>query len=217
MNDLAEINFCRRCGVPRKARTDQFCEHCGLAYTMPADTTVPAATAQPSEPSNDDESGFGDSYHEENDADWQPDTVGTPPTAPAICILAGAAVTVVGSFTPWVTIQTAFGSIARSGTDGNGDGLITLILGGLLVLGEIINLTAKRRSGTFEGMIDLLLSIIVGFVAGYDINNVNQRAASLSSNYASAGVGYGLYLVALGALIIAVGSIMRMAMRERNT
>jgi integrase len=46
----------------------------------------------------------------------------------------GGALAVVGSFLPWITATAAFlGTITRSGLDGRGDGMVTLV-GGLVAV-----------------------------------------------------------------------------------
>src|SRR5687767_2421273 len=50
-------------------------------------------------------------------------------------ILAAGLLMVLGAFLPWVSATAAFiGTISRSGLDQGGDGVLTLILGGLTAL-----------------------------------------------------------------------------------
>ena len=46
----------------------------------------------------------------------------------------GGLLIAIGSFLPWISVSSAFGSLSRNGVEGGGDGVSTLIIGVLMVL-----------------------------------------------------------------------------------
>ena len=54
-------------------------------------------------------------------------------------MLVGGGLVLIGSFLPWATVTTVFGTISVAGT--NGDGKITLGVGLAIVLVSILELT----------------------------------------------------------------------------
>jgi len=122
---------------------------------------------------------------------------------PALGMLAGGIVVIVGSFMPWLTATAAFvGTISRSGIDGGGDGIFTAIAGGLLALGGVAR---AMRSGSprTARVLGVLSSVVAALIGVMDIGNVNSKVADLTSSSTAviATVGTGLYVVILGAAI----------------
>jgi hypothetical protein len=111
---------------------------------------------------------------------------------------AGAAV--LGSFLPWLTAATAFGTIEVSGTTG-GDGWIAVVTG--LVMAALIY---KRK---LNGALVLAWLGTLGAV-GEMIN-----VSSTSNEFAKVSIGYGLLLTTAG-FIVALVSIIKFKRAERG-
>ena len=63
--------------------------------------------------------------------------------------LIGGGLVILGSFLPWATVTSAFGSVSKSGTDG--DGQITLIAGCLAALVAVMDIIdVSRTAGEVE-------------------------------------------------------------------
>lgn len=105
--------------------------------------------------------------------------------------LIACAVAALGSFMPWVTAQTIFGSIDIAGTDG--DGVITLILACVTAF-----LIYKGSKKMFVGA--LVTSGLGTLVSVYNVVNVNNKINQNDDMNAS--IGYGLYLCVIGFLVV---------------
>lgn len=117
--------------------------------------------------------------------------------------LAGAAVAAVGSLLPWASVSSVFGTISKSGMDG--DGVITLVLA--VAAGALV-LTRKA-----PGVVIALMALI-GVVAVIDIADVSRLADD--TGFAEVSVGFGLWLVAIGAVLGLVGSIQHRRTASKN-
>jgi hypothetical protein len=102
-------------------------------------------------------------------------------------IAAGAAVA-VGSLMPWVSVTTGFGSVSVSGTEG--DGVFTLGAG---IVAAVLGALRKRLAV-------LIVLAIAAAVAAYHVVNVSQRAQEVTTDFARASVGWGLWLVLAGSI-----------------
>jgi hypothetical protein len=103
-------------------------------------------------------------------------------------LIASGGAVVLGSVMPWVSVATGFGSVSVAGTDG--DGVITLVAG---IAAAILSAVRKRLAA-------LIIFGVTALVAGYDVINVRQTAADVSTDFARASVGWGLWLTLAGAL-----------------
>lgn len=128
-------------------------------------------------------------------------------------LLGAAAAIVVGTFLPWATAQAGLGSFSRNGLDGGGDGIITLIAGGLLAFLALVLLTGRDPGLAWIAV--FCLGCLAGGVAFYDIANVSDRAQEVNSEFVSADVGSGLYLIAAGAVATIAGAIALVMASER--
>lgn len=101
-----------------------------------------------------------------------------PGKAGPFLVLVGGGLVLIGSFLPWGTVTTVFGTISVAST--NGDGKITLGVGLAIVLVSILELTGT--SGV------RILNIVIGVVATgigvLDYANVSDRIAGASSDVA---------------------------------
>lgn len=117
-----------------------------------------------------------------------------------ILSLVGALAVVIGSFLPWATVTSGFGSIGVAGTEG--DGVITLVAGAVIGILAALELgqSSKTRVAT---MIASLICLGIGL---FEIANVSDAIGGVSSEFARASVGIGLFAVAGGAGLAIFGS-----------
>lgn len=118
--------------------------------------------------------------------------------AAGILVVAGLGV-VIGSFLPWMVVRTALVSLSRNGLEGGGDGIATVVAGVLLGFVGVLILAGRRPGRTWLGVV-LVSGIALGLAAA-NMADVSNRAESVESELATAGIGSGLYLIALGALV----------------
>jgi hypothetical protein len=108
---------------------------------------------------------------------------------------------------PWASVATAFGTISIAGTEG--DGKITLAIGLAMVLLSVLELTGNVM---VVGLPTRILGLIAAFgatgVGGYDLVNVSENLSSVSSQFARASIGVGLYAVVGGGVVAIVGGFM---------
>jgi len=113
-----------------------------------------------------------------------------------------AAVLVVGSFFPWVSITTIFGTISAKGTDG--DGKITALLGVISCVVLFQGFTKAARSAYLTGVI---FAAVAGIVVAYDFANISSELEGASTEYGMAQVGTGLYICGAGAIAAIAGGL----------
>lgn len=119
----------------------------------------------------------------------------SPPWPTRRKVAAGsAAAIIVGSIMPWASMTTAFGTLTVNGTDG--DGLITAAGGGLVLF-----LIFTRRY-----MLALVGALLTGAGLVYDAMNISQAVGEAESKYATASIGWGLYLAIAGAAVAIVST-----------
>ena len=119
--------------------------------------------------------------------------------AARLAALGGAAAIIVGSFSPWVTVATAFGSISVSGTTDGGDGLVSLAGGAIIAL---LIATSKYLAA-------IIVSVLTGALLLYDLINVNRVIGDGSNEFATASVGWGLWLATVG-VVLAFGTSLQL-------
>lgn len=120
----------------------------------------------------------------------------------AVAVLVGAVLAAVGSFLPWLNINTAFGSISRNGMEG--DGIIVLVVA--LVVG-LIAASRLGGAGIAKGanVFPLIGAMLIIAVAVYDHLEVNERISSVNADGVLATVGAGLWLLYLAGIVMAIG------------
>ena len=120
----------------------------------------------------------------------------------------------VGSVLPWLTISgPQIGTASKSGMGGGGDGLMTLVVGLLALLLGLRRLVG-RKPARFSGVAVLAIAALSGLVAFVDISDVQSRFSDIGSDAISASVGPGLWVIAAGAFVLAVGGIGLLAERR---
>ena len=133
----------------------------------------------------------------------QPETQAERParTGPVLAV-AGAGAAILGSLLPWATLTHVFGSASLSGIEG--DGLITLVLGGVLLVGAILQLTNETSRYVWTEVV----AAVTVLVAVFALVNMLSNIGDADSEFARASVGPGLYLVVAGAGMALVGTDM---------
>src|SRR5262245_52527187 len=116
----------------------------------------------------------------------------------------GGGLVVIGSFMPWASVTSIFGTISIAGTQG--DGKITLVLGLIIVVLAILEL-----SGTAGGI--RWVTLIFGFLAAgagvLDMTNVSSRLGEAASDVVQPAVGVGLYAVVAGGVAVIAGGFLK--------
>jgi hypothetical protein len=142
-------------------------------------------------------------------------TMPTPNMAPAsLAVIGGGLLIGVGSFLPWVTASTVFGSLSRSGVDRGGDGWVTLVAGSVITL---LGLLTIRKANRGANLLVAIAAAVAFITFAIDLADVQGRISDLegtSQGMALAGVGIGLWMVALGAVIAFASSLARRSRRR---
>jgi hypothetical protein len=114
--------------------------------------------------------------------------------------IAGGAMLLVGSFLPWITVSTIFGTISRSGVDRNGDGLISAGLG---VAAGIIGYFMLNRGSWSRGASVALVVIaaVAGLLVFFDGQDIAGRLGEFDAEAGLASVGIGLWVVGAAAFV----------------
>lgn len=126
---------------------------------------------------------------------------------PEWLVALGGAMLAIGAFLPWITARTPFGSISRNGLEDGGDGIVTLVLGGVIAavgIGYALRSLAPR---VWFDLLAGLAGLAALAVAIYDIAEVNDRASGAESDMVSVSVGSGLVVSVIGALVV-LGSML---------
>jgi hypothetical protein len=118
----------------------------------------------------------------------------------AILVTVGGLLVAVGSLLPWITLTSGFGSASVAGIEG--DGILTLILGGVIAL-----LGFLAYGGTGPRFVTFLLSVGALAFGGWELVTLSGKLSSTDT--ARVAVGMGLYIVVGGAVVALIGSVMR--------
>jgi hypothetical protein len=112
-----------------------------------------------------------------------------------IALIACAAAT-IGSFMPWIAVQSIFGTMDVAGTDG--DGKVTLILG---VIAGLLCYTAANKNRIALSAFTCGLGV---FVSVYNLVRVNTKVNAVDTEVATASIGFGLWLCLVGFVVAEV-------------
>jgi hypothetical protein len=96
---------------------------------------------------------------------------------------------VLGSVLPWASAATPFGSLSVAGTEG--DGVATVVLGGVGLTGAAVALTGRRLA--------IVVSIVVAGVAF--LVGLYDMASITGTGEAGVQVGIGLWMLLIGAVV----------------
>jgi hypothetical protein len=113
--------------------------------------------------------------------------------------IVGGAMLAAGSFLPWITASTGFGSVSRGGMEG-GDGVVILIAGGVTVLGGVAGLM-----GSTGWVVAAIAAVIGGLIGFVDFQDIQERISGIGDSVIGE-VGIGLWLILAGAVVALVGA-----------
>lgn len=119
----------------------------------------------------------------------------------AIVALVGGLVVAVGSFLPWATVTSGLGSLSVAGT--SGDGIITIVIGGLIALLALLSLDRTPRP--IVTLAIALLGVGAAILGGWEVMNLNAKFADVATKLIVPSIGYGLFLVIGGGIAAAIG------------
>lgn len=113
---------------------------------------------------------------------------------------------IAGTFLPWASL----GGFSANGTDGGGDGYITLFFFALTIL--IAVLGGLQEKFTTKSLIGVsVLSALCSIIGLYDLSNFNNNpAASMAS------IGIGLYLIIFMGFAV-IGAAFGLKSTSNNT
>jgi hypothetical protein len=120
-------------------------------------------------------------------------------------VLLGGIGVVVGSFLPWITVSSAFTTVSRSGIDGGGDGVITLVIGALIAVCGVFLATGRKAVAAWAA--GLVLGLAAAGIGILDAADVQERIEGVGSAAAMASTGAGLYVVIVGGVLAALASV----------
>jgi len=121
-------------------------------------------------------------------------------------MIAGAVALFFGSFLPWANISFLGIEVSKSGT--SGDGVFTLILAVGVGIGAALLKSAKQKPGSITA---LVCAGLAGLVALINIIDIGSRFGDSSTDgMVEVTIGFGLGLVALGAAVAFVGSLLEL-------
>lgn len=118
-----------------------------------------------------------------------------------LAVIGLSALGIVGTFLPWATVDIgSFGSTSANGTDGGGDGYITLIFFGINII--IAVLGGLKENFTLKSLIGVsVVSSLCSIIGIYDLSNFKNNAAS-----SMASIGIGLYLIIFMGIAVIVAA-----------
>lgn len=126
---------------------------------------------------------------------------------PVVTMAAGS-VMVAGSFLPWATVSGTFGQHASvRGTNDAGGGWISFAFGLAIVVAGAVSFPRPRRAATVVADLGALAASILTI---YEFAHLTSQTGVLSANNAvgiyDVGVGRGLALVAVAAVVALIGA-----------
>jgi hypothetical protein len=174
----------------------------------------------------------GPGWWQASDGHWyppstQPGTLPPPPdsarqtatgaaadTTPASAwlVIAGGVLMAGGTFLPWITATSAFGSISRNGFQlgtSNGltfDGPVTVLIA---ILTVVIGMTRLTQSSMPRGMqrSSIVTGIAVGLILVNRWSGIHDLVNQVNGSGVAASVGYGYWMCAVGAFIALCGGL----------
>ena len=117
-------------------------------------------------------------------------------------MVAGGLLIAVGTFLPWISLVAPFvGKITKSGMEGS-DGPMLLVLGLAIAGSGLACLTRPKVAWAV-----LIGAAISGVAVGIEFSSSNSAVQSATTEFYSAALGSGLWVMALGTLAAAVGAL----------
>jgi len=111
--------------------------------------------------------------------------------------VAGGALVIIGSFLPWIKVYTIVGTLSTNGIEYGWEGFGTLICGGLIAMGALIDMRPPKNLSVVVCLFSALV-LIIGFV---DLKYISDSIHNADSEFSTGSVGEGIYLVILGGIL----------------
>lgn len=86
-----------------------------------------------------------------------------------------------------------------------GDGWLTAIGGGLILLAGLVTAFRSRPLGTFDRVLVLIVSALVALVAIVDLMNLSEVVSETGGDLFAPSIGPGLFVILLGCVVTAAG------------
>lgn len=140
-----------------------------------------------------------------------PRFAGTSLAAGRVLILAGAAAMIAGALLPWASVEILGSATTALGVQG--DGLITGLIGFLILIGASIEIEPPRKAFVVIGMVSALFAGVVatnrlGAIAGLHDSDKSSKMSGLAALVAT---GPGLYVTLVGVALVLVGLLLPLA------
>ena len=132
--------------------------------------------------------------------------------ATQLVVLMGAILLIAGSLMTWISVDVGFAEFSSTGTD-NIEGKLTAGAGVVLVLVGLA-FTRDDMTGRVAGYLALAAAAFGGIVLLLEYLDVRERIAETDPATATATVGLGVWVTAVGA-IAAIGAVATSLIRER--
>ncbi len=129
----------------------------------------------------------------------------------ALLMAIASGLVILGAFGTWIKLTTAFGSVSLSGIDGGSDGAILVILGVVVLIIAVMNLTNTRvrTSGNLAiGGATIGVLVLLATVADYaDISGRVKQANASGKGIGSATIGWGIWTLFIGGALVIIGAV----------
>lgn len=112
----------------------------------------------------------------------------------------GGLLIVIGSYLPRYKLQNPLGSMTSSGLDDNG-GVVTLILGIIILLGSLISITKPKVIPINPTYVVIVSSFMVAIFGVMDYIDLNNQLDEISDGFTDGSIGIGVYLVIIGGIL----------------
>jgi hypothetical protein len=199
MAERTWVHQCPRCRAPR-GDAQGFCASCAFDFWGAAAGRSPDAAPVQSRHASLMRPGASESAQTAGTTGW---------SGPVVSVITGGALAVIGSVMPWISTASAGGELAFSGVDGGGDGWVTVVAG-LGIIG--FALLARRGADDFNRGAVWLLSLVAFAIFWINLGRVSDAVTGFEANsrgLATAEIGFGLWVIALGAVLALALNIAR--------
>ncbi len=129
-------------------------------------------------------------------------TIGDMPRTLLVAVAAGVGV-IIGSFGPWVSVATAFGSLTVAGTEG--DGQISMIAGVIATAIVVIRLIKPNQHIALTVLTAIAFIVATG-VGVYHWMNIENSIGDIDNEFVRASVSWGIPLLTASGIIGAIVS-----------